>query len=40
MTRIRYSWTDLVLGLLAILLLIPLFVHLGQIVADTFWGAF
>lgn len=33
--RLRYAWTDLPLLLLAVALLIPLIVHLAQIVIDT-----
>lgn len=32
--RLRYAWADLPFILLGILLLIPLFVHLAEIVID------
>ncbi len=32
--RLRYAWTDLPFILLAVVLLIPLFVHLAEIVID------
>ena len=32
--RLRYAWTDLPFFILALVLLIPLFVHLAEIVID------